>query len=205
MRALIFDCETTGLTSTRLLRDQYQPSVIEFYGELVDLETGEVLETLEHLIRPLRPIPKEASEICHITDEMLVDKPTFKDVAASIVSMIERAPLVISHNLSFDMEVLDIEAARLNYAIKWPRGLCTVEQTVWLEGHRLSLTKLHGYFFVESFSDKHRAKTDTEALTQCARELFAKGWLNAQPIAGSAASPNGARVRTVSDEGRQHG
>ena len=42
MRLLIFDTETSGLVQTRLVPLKKQPSIIEFYGCVVDLATGEV-------------------------------------------------------------------------------------------------------------------------------------------------------------------
>jgi DNA polymerase-3 subunit alpha len=108
---------------------------------------------------------------------MLTNVPTFTKVADRIIAMIEGAPLVISHNASFDQEVLDIEAARLGRQIHWPRLLCTVEQTVHLTGKRLTLTDLHNLLFEEKFADAHRAKADTQALIRCCRELVRRGEL----------------------------
>jgi DNA polymerase III epsilon subunit family exonuclease len=178
--ALILDTETTCLMSNRILREEHQPSIIEFYGELINLDDGTVLDSLEHLIKPPRPIPEEITEITHISNAMVVDKPKFVDVADDIFAMIERAPIVIAHNMAFDRDVLDVEAARLGRTIKWPRVLCTVEQSIWLTGHRLSLKKLYEYLFTSSHYEKdqaHRARIDVENLTRIVIAMRTKGWL----------------------------
>ena len=58
---------------------------------------------------------------------------------------------------------------------EWPRLCCTVENTEWLHGHRLSLSALHEELFGEPFSGAHRARTDVAALTRCYLELVKRG------------------------------
>jgi DNA polymerase III epsilon subunit family exonuclease len=181
--ALLFDNETSGLIANHTIKLSEQPEVIEFYGCLADLHDGTIVQELEHLIKPRRalsdkPNPgdkKSIIDITGITNEMLIDKPSFSEVADQICSFIEEAPLVMAHNVAFDMEMLDIEYERLKRAVKWPRAVCTVEATSYLNGARMSLTKLHQYLFGEIFADAHRAKPDTLAQLKCAVELFKRG------------------------------
>lgn len=173
--ALIFDTETSGLVANRTLRDDRLPEIIEIYLELVDLTNGTVIDEYEQLIKPTRPLPEEVIKITHITDEILADKPSFKDVADKIITMIESAPVVIAHNMTFDLEMLEIESTRIKRLIKWPRLICSVESTVHLTGKRLTLGKLHEHLFNMKFTDAHRAKNDVKALTRCCIQLYKDG------------------------------
>jgi DNA polymerase III epsilon subunit-like protein len=91
--------------------------------------------------------------------------------------LIEAAPLVIAHNASFDVEMVDIEAARCGAKIVWPRCLCTVEQSSYVIGHRLTLGALHEHLLGEKFEGAHRAKVDVAALIRCVAEMVKRGML----------------------------
>lgn len=179
MKAIVFDTETTGLVINRTLKLDNQPSIIEFYGCLADLDTGEIETEIDCLINPPKPLSdtpdkkggKTITQITGITNEMLEGMPGFLEVAPEIFKLLEEAPLIIAHNLSFDKDVVEIEAERLSRKIKWPRGVCTVEATIGMKGHRLSLSALHFELFKESFEGAHRAKQDVAALLRCVLEL----------------------------------
>ena len=178
MNALIFDTETTGLVSSRLLPLDQQPEVIEFYGAIVDLEDGSIEREAHKFIRPHRPIPQVVTGITGFVDSDFDDKPHFEDVAENVFGIIEdkSVDIVIAHNLSFDMEMMDIEAERLDRAITWPkRRECTVEATIYYNGYRLNLMHLHETLFGEGFEEAHRAKADTQALIRCCLELYERG------------------------------
>lgn len=179
MRALVFDTETTGLIGNRTVHIDKQPYCIEFYGELVNLAEGGKVEKFFHtLIKPPILLPtkvkgdKGIADITGITDEMLSTAPRFADVAQQIKALIEESPGVIAHNLSFDMDMVEIEMERAKVSVKWPkRRICTVEQTIHMRGHRLNLTKLHNILFPGESFTPHRANEDVKALTRCATEL----------------------------------
>ncbi|MCX7124098.1 MAG: 3'-5' exonuclease [Gammaproteobacteria bacterium] len=182
---LLLDCETTGLVRNRTLKLERQPEIIEFYACLANLKTGKVTKEFNSFLKPAKelsdtPAPgdrKTITEITGITNAMLKDAPTFKEKSAEIIKLIESAPCVIAHNASFDREMCDIEAERIGRKIKWPRVLCTVEQTISMKGYRLSLSALHQELFGEPFTGAHRAKIDVEALARCCKELLKRGIL----------------------------
>ena len=184
MKALVFDTETSGLISSRLAKAEQLPEVIEFYGAMVDFTKAgkyKVTQELGLLIKPDRMInelktgKQNITRITGITNAMVKDAPAFKAVAARIISFVEQAPLAIAHNVTFDKEMLDIEAWRLNHAIHWPPVLCTVEATGYLRGDPLTLSELHAYLFGQKHADAHRAKADTHALIRCCAELYKRG------------------------------
>lgn len=185
VKALIFDTETTGLPKNRTIKLDLQPEIIEFAAALVNLKTGKVLKKYQTLIKPSKALSdtpafgekKTITQITGITNEMLKDAPSFKEVSKTIFTMIQKAPAAIAHNLSFDAEMLEIEAERLKYELAWPRKICTVEATISMKGFRLTLTKLHVQLFGKEFEGAHRAMGDVDALTPCCVELFKRGVL----------------------------
>lgn len=181
MKALVFDTETTGLIDNRTLGLDRQPHVIEFYGCIADLKKGKVLKELDTLIQPprLSAITDQITKITSITQDMVKGAPTFAMVAPKISALIKEAPFIIAHNLSFDKEMIEIEAQRLGKTVDWGKAklLCTVEQTVHLKSHRLSLSALYEHLFNEKFEGAHRAKVDVMAMLRCCRELVKRGVL----------------------------
>jgi len=178
--ALIWDTETTGLISNHTMKLDRQAEIIEFYGNVVNLKNGKVAHEYHTLIQPIK-YPMDDYTIkttkTKITNEMLKDAPQFNKVADSIKDLIESSPMIISHNLSFDMEITDIEFERLKATVNWPKHrVCTVEATLYMKGFRLNLMNLHKHLFNgEEFENAHRAKTDVDALTRCCVELYKRG------------------------------
>jgi DNA polymerase III alpha subunit (gram-positive type) len=152
--------------------------VIQFCGILVDLDTGKAIESFDTFIRPPSPelIVKDRGH--QITWEMVQNHGSFKDHAKKIKNFIENSPAVAAHNLIFDMDVLNVEFARLKEEVRWPaRQICTIEATSHINGYRLKLGDLHKELFGEEFVDAHDARVDTEALVRCLVELKNRDWI----------------------------
>lgn len=178
MIAAVFDTETTGLIKNHRLPLDRQPKVIEFYGELVDTETGEVMLEVEFLANPGFPLEQIVIQITGLTDDKLKDAPPFSDNIHRVLDFFEAAEAAVAHNLSYDMGMLNFEARRSEATIPWPeKKVCTVAGTEHLKGHRLNLSKLHNELFGEPFEGAHRAREDVKALTRCYLELLKKGEL----------------------------
>jgi DNA polymerase-3 subunit epsilon len=170
--ALVLDTETTGLVSNHTIKLDRQPELIEFYGCLVDLDTGEILKEIDTLVKPkVLTLPDKIKQITGITEAMLGNAPAFSSIAGDIKELIESSPVVVAHNASFDQEMMDIEFERIGQTVDWPPLVCTVEQSVHLKGYRLNLGDLHEHFFGERFKDAHRAKHDVAALVRCCCEM----------------------------------
>jgi DNA polymerase III alpha subunit (gram-positive type) len=151
------------------------PEIVEFCGITLNLETGEILKEIDTLIKPSKSVTEETTKITGLRDEDLEGAGAFADKKDGIRNLIESAPLVIAHNLSYDKEMIDIEYERLGETIRWPRLLCTVEATIYLKGYRMNLTGLHEYLFGTGFPSAHRARNDVEALVRCCVELHKRG------------------------------
>jgi DNA polymerase-3 subunit alpha len=176
MKFLIFDTETTDLIRNSLLEDKYQPRVVEFFGH-VATDDGEIEREVEFLCNPGIPIPKRSQEITGITNEMVQGKGPFHEHIEELVGLFRSADAVVAHNLAYDWAVVNGEFARagMEGAVPWPMiRICTVQETEWLKGHRLTLSDLHAHLFDAPFKGAHRAREDVGALTRCFLELRAR-------------------------------
>ena len=113
IRYIIFDTETTGLDP--LSGDR----VIEIgcVEMLNDTITG---KEYQQYINPERLISKDTTEITHITNEMLSDKPKFGDIVNNFLAFINdkssgaEKNVLVAHNASFDLKFLNHELRLLN-------------------------------------------------------------------------------------------
>lgn len=103
---VFFDTETTGTTpmtdrivSICLVRF---PKGFEILNTAIDWPVTKI----NTLINPIFPIPKAATDIHGITDEMVKGKPTFGEMAKEILSFIEGCDIVAYNGNSFDIPLL---------------------------------------------------------------------------------------------------
>lgn len=92
----ILDTETTGL---RHDAEIVQIAILE--------PTGQVL--LDTLVKPVRPIPWDATAIHHITNEMVADAPSFLSIAPALRELIGGLTVAI-YNADFDERMLQQSA-----------------------------------------------------------------------------------------------
>ena len=120
-----FDTETTGLSS---IRDR----VIEI-GAVKFTVDGEI-ERFSALINPEMPIPKAASAVNHITDFMVKDCPTIKEILPSFLKFIDGAVL-IAHNASFDLNFMNAELERNGFPTLSNTSIDTLQLSRWAFPH----------------------------------------------------------------------
>ena len=177
MEIVIFDTETTGLLQPENSSLTMQPKIIEFYGVRLDEEFA-IQKEFNILINPKEPLSREINRITGITDDMVKDQPVFAEVADYITDLFDGADISVAHNHSFDAGMLDAEYRRLDLdRPKAKHEICTVESTIAMTGHRLSLSRLHWMLLQEQFK-AHRAKDDVFALVRCFHNLTEKGIIN---------------------------
>lgn len=158
---VVFDFETTGLTVT--------DKIIEIGA--VKIVNGKITETFDTLINPEMPIPKGASDVNHITDEMVELSPTFETVAADFYRFTYGSALV-AHNIAFDFSFLYRQSKECGYIYKDIELIDTLALArTYVKGTKVfnlgSLTKLLGI----SLEDAHRALADTVATAKLFIEL----------------------------------
>ena len=152
---VVFDLETTGAKAP--------PCRITEIGAY-RVTNGKVAEEFHTLLNPETSIPPFITSLTGITDEMVLDAPVFRDVAAQFLEFIGDSVLV-AHNAHFDMSFLNHEIGRVyeDYRV-WNPSLCTVQLSRKLlpniENHKLNTVA--NYFSIELLNH-HRASDDAKA------------------------------------------
>lgn len=106
VREIVLDTETTGLNPENGDR------VVDIACvELINhIQTGKVYQTY---INPKKLMDEEALRITGITNDFLMDKPLFEDIADEFLDFVKDSILVI-HNAKFDIDFLNSELRRIN-------------------------------------------------------------------------------------------
>lgn len=104
LRQIALDTETTGKDDETITGEH---RIIEIgCVEIIDRKiTGREYRVL---LNPMRSIDEEATAVHGITNQMLEDKPLFKDIASDFIDFITGSELLI-HNAKFDCAFLNKE------------------------------------------------------------------------------------------------
>jgi DNA polymerase-3 subunit epsilon len=156
LRPIYYDTETTGIRNDK--------------DRIIELAAFDPVEnrTFCKLINPGCPIPKEATAVHHITDEMVLDAPTFKIIAEEFIAFCPEETVLIAHNNdAFDKLFMEQEFKRAgvempNYryidSLKWSRKYRSD-----LPRHTLqNLREVYGF----ASNQAHRALDDVIILHQ---------------------------------------
>lgn len=148
------DIETTG--------GSYRTSrVLEVAA--IRVENGEITDEFSTLINPAAYVPRAITALTGITDEDVVDAPSFDTIADRFMEICEGA-IFVAHNVRFDYSFLKAELAAVGILFQ-PKLLCTVRLSRALyadrQGHSLAkLIERHNI----PFHNRHRALDDARAI-----------------------------------------
>jgi DNA polymerase-3 subunit epsilon len=106
MRYVVLDTETTGL-EVRQGHRIIEIGCVEVSGRQV------TNHHFHQYVNPEREIDEGAFQVHGISNDMLMDKPKFKQIAKDFLDFIQGSTLII-HNASFDVGFLDGELERLD-------------------------------------------------------------------------------------------
>lgn len=113
---LIYDTETTGLPKFSLPSDDpSQPHIMQIAAQLCNVDTREVLASMDFLIKPDGwTIPDDVAALTGITTEKAMEFGLpIRTVLPFFLSMWKKATLHrVAHNESFDMRMVRIEIKR---------------------------------------------------------------------------------------------
>jgi DNA polymerase-3 subunit epsilon len=157
-----FDLETTGI-------DIASARIVEIAIVKI-MPSGEKVE--KHLIiNPTIPIPKETSEIHGITDEMVKDKPTFKQISKSLNEFLSGCDIAGYNNDYYDNQVIAEEFARLGVVFP-EEGVKSIDVcSLFKKFEGRTLSDAVRYYLNKNLDDAHSALPDTMA---CADVFFAQ-------------------------------
>lgn len=112
---LFFDTETNGLPQWSLpSEDPSQPHITQLAAELCDEHNGNVLASMDVLIKPDGwVIPPDLAELTGITTERAMDEGVpIIEALPRFVALWRRAALRAAHNEPFDMRMVRIQMMR---------------------------------------------------------------------------------------------
>lgn len=186
MRQIVLDTETTGINPL----DGHR--IIEIgCVEMIDRKLSG--NNFHVYINPQREVEQEAINIHGITNDFLVDKPKFVDIAESFIDYIRGAELVI-HNAPFDVGFMDHEFKLVGRNLPVTRDICTVLDTLALArkirpGKKNNLDALCKAYHVDNgHRTFHGALLDSEILADV--YLFMTGGQGALGLGHSDESTN---------------
>ena len=154
---IVLDFETTGLNTAK-------DRIIEIGA--VKLAHGQVVDSFGELVNPGVLLPEKISEITHITDQMLRDRPTAAELLPKLLQFMDGCPIA-AHNAKFDCAVLESELKRLGLTYTVPQlDTLTLARKLYpeLKTHRLGSVCKH---LGVSLKGAHRAVNDAAATAQC--------------------------------------
>jgi len=156
LRAIYYDTETTGIDPKR-----------ERIVEIAAYDPAQDRQFVQ-LVNPGIPIPKEASAVHHITDDMVAEAPSFAEVAPQFAKFCAGNTVLIAHNNDgFDIHFLREEFARAESEMPPWKFLDSLK---WARRYRGDLPRHSLQFLREIYgiaaNNAHRALDDVIVLQQ---------------------------------------
>lgn len=151
---IFFDLETTG---TNVVRDR----IVEFSYIKVYPDGRE--ETKSRRLNPEMHIPEGATAVHHITDEMVADEPTFRQVSKALLEIFDGCDIAGYNSNKFDVPLLIEEFARvgLNFDIS-DRNFVDV-QNIFHKMEQRTLVAAYKFYCGKELDGAHSAACDTLA------------------------------------------
>lgn len=153
-RFIYFDTETTGIRPKS--------------DRIIEIAAFDPLRKIEKswFINPGIPIPKEASAIHNITDEMVSDAPPFGIVGKEFIDFLDGDVALVAHNNhAFDQPFLQAEFERANVCLP---SFIYIDSLKWARKYRKDLPKHTLQYLREIYgiqaNQAHRALDDVIVL-----------------------------------------
>ena len=154
---VIFDLETTGLD---LVKDRIiQISYIKVYPDGRE-ERG------NDLVNPEKPIEPIITQLTGISDEDVKDKPTFKQLGATLAEKFTGCDFAGFNSNHFDIPLLAEEFLRAGIDFDFSKSKMIDAQTIFHKMERRNLAAAYKFYCgrkMEEDFEAHRADQDTEA------------------------------------------
>ncbi len=149
-----FDLETTGINiaSDRIV----EISILKVFPN------GNK-ESHTWRVNPEMPIPAVVSAIHGITDEMVADEPTFKDLAHKVHALIKDCDLGGYNSNRFDIPLLAEEMLRAEFDFDMKKALSVDVQTIFHKKEKRTLEAAYMFYCNEVLDNAHSAEADTNA------------------------------------------
>lgn len=187
---LVFDTETNGFVkdfSAPFSDHDKFPRITQLAYSIID-EVGNELETYCELIKPDGwEIPAEEFFINNgfstATNDLL--GIPIQDAINVFIQAIDKAEVLVAHNLAFDQRTVGYEMFRLGLKAEKKPKFCTMLNTVnlcnipnkWGKPKFPKLEELYDFLFSEKMENAHDALGDVRATARCFVALYNRGLL----------------------------
>jgi DNA polymerase-3 subunit epsilon len=150
----VLDVETTGINS------RYE-RIIEFAGYRI--EHGEITDSFCSFFNPSKRLDPYITLLTGITEEDLVDAPSFDSYASKLMEFLSDT-IIVGHNIQFDIKFLQSEFMAVGYEDFRPVSFCTLRAAKRLFPQLKSkkLEMVRDYLNIEP-GINHRAYSDALA------------------------------------------
>jgi len=154
---VFFDLETTGLeiATARII----EISLLKIYPDGKE-------ELLDHLVNPEIPIPEEATQINGIQDIDVMDKPGFRQLAASVADFMLDCDLSGFNIKRFDLPILEAEFRRAGVGFSRKNRHIIDSQHIYHKMEPRDLQSAYRRYCGRSLENCHRAVVDVKAAVE---------------------------------------
>ncbi len=115
------------------------------------------------LVNPGRAIPKDAVAVHHITDEMVKDSPSFKDLAPKVLEFLSDADLGGFNILKYDIPLLQAELRRAGFEFDLTGHHCVDAFAIFQKMEPRTLSAAYKLYCGKTLENAHRAEVDARA------------------------------------------
>ena len=149
-----FDLETTG---TNVAQDR----IVEI--SILKVFPNGNKESHTWKVNPGVPIPKQASDIHGITDEMVANEPNFKELAPKVMALLKDCDLGGFNSNRFDIPLLAEELLRAEVDLDLKKAMSVDVQTIFHKMEKRTLGAAYKFYCDKNLEDAHSAEADTNA------------------------------------------
>lgn len=148
------DLETTGINIST-------DRIVEI--AIVKIGLDGTKQVKRRLVNPEMPIPKASSEVHGITDEMVKDAPSFKQIANEVKQFMEGSDIGGYNSNRFDVPMLNEEFLRAGISVDIEsRKLLDVQKVFHMMEQR-TLSAAYQFYCHKTLEDAHTAEADATA------------------------------------------
>ena len=151
---VFFDLETTGVN---IVNDR----IVEI--SLLKIHPNGNKESKTWLVNPTVKIPQETIDIHGITNEKVINEPSFADLHKEILNIIENCDLAGYNSNKFDIPLLAEEFIRcgIDFSLK---NIKTIDiQNIFHKLEKRTLSAAYKFYCQKDLENAHSAQADTEA------------------------------------------
>lgn len=149
-----FDLETTG---TDVVKDR----IVEI--AILKVFPNGNKESKTWLVNPTVPIPPQSSAIHGITDDKVINEPTFKELAPQVHNMIKDSDLAGYNSDRFDIPLLVEELLRADIDFDLKNRVSVDVQTIFHKKEERTLSAAYRFYCNQTLENAHSAEADTNA------------------------------------------